>query len=180
MRSSLTQFLFSPKVPVAVLLPFVIFTIGFTGYTMFGKKTKENIFSNSVPPLNTEVVSRVVSMRVEKVRQDPIGAGPLTPRKGYVFIIPTITFTNNSTTSYELIPLLALHIKDSKGNVYNVTAIPSDTNELSGPILPYDKVREEVGFEVASEATDLILYFETGTPERTVLTERLYADASWW
>lgn len=180
MKSSFLNFLFSPKVPIAVLLPFVLFTVGVTGYLISTKIIAENTFINSVPPLNTEVVSRVISMRVEKVRQDPIGAGPLTPRNGYTFIIPTITFTNNSTSSFELIPLLALHIKDSKGNVYNVTAIPSETNELSGPILPHDNVREEVGFEVAEGASNLVLYFETGTPERTILTERLYAGTSWW
>lgn len=131
---------------------------------------KERLASLGTAPMNTEVFTDLASLRVESVREDSVGALPFVPRDGYTFIIPTLVITNRSSTTRDLIPTLALYIKDADGNVYNMAVAPLNTEQFGGPMLPYDTVRQEMAFEVKKSAKDLVMYFETGG---TVMTERL-------
>jgi len=88
---------------------------------------------------------------------------------GYEFVIPTIVITNHLATTLELIPLIYFYVKDSAGNVYHVTAVPTATDQLTGPILPGEKVREEIGFEVPVGIDHPALYFERGTVGHPVI-----------
>jgi len=70
---------------------------------------------------------------------------------------------------------------DSAGNVYVVAAIPSQGAQFSGSILPGDTIREELGFEVAQHVSDLTLYFEPGTVDRSMFAVDLTPqNTSWW
>jgi hypothetical protein len=54
--------------------------------------------------------------------------------------------------------------------VYNTAVAPLKTGEFGGPMLPHDRVRQEMAFEVKKGAHDLTLYFMSGGQ---VIAERL-------
>jgi hypothetical protein len=139
---------------------------------LLSENTRENrrLASLGVAPLGSEVFTDSMSLRVESVREDSVGALPFVPRDGFTFIIPTVTITNLSSTTRDLIPTLALYIKDRDGNVYNMAVAPLNTEQFGGPIPPHDKVRQEMAFEVRKDAKGLVMYFEAGGK---VMTERL-------
>lgn len=168
-----------PKISGIVFLLSIFFAIYVTWYAgAQGKLVREtNLFVQHSP--GEEVRSGNLSFMVEKLRHDPVGAGPLVPRPGHEFLIPTIVLKNNRDKTFDFIPLLSLYVKDKFGNVYSETAIPSEEAMLSGPILPHDILREEVGFEVPTNASDLVLYFETGNADRAVITINLSSQTVW-
>lgn len=95
---------------------------------------------------------------------------PFVPHQGNTFIIPTVVITNLSSTTRDLIPTLSLYIKDIDGNIYNMAVAPLMTEQFGGPMLPHDKIRQEIAFEVKKGAKGLVFYFETGGK---VMTESL-------
>ena len=171
--------LLKPKISPAVFLLFIFLAVGVTWYAETrGKQEREmNLFSHY--GLGEEIRAGDVSFTVEKFRRDPQGAGPLTPRAGHEFIIPTIILKNGAEKSFDFIPLLSLYVRDIVGTAYRVVAVPSEGNQLSGPILPHDILREEVGFEVPSEASGLVLYFEAGGPDRRIISVSLENQTLW-
>lgn len=170
MPTNSTHFLFRPTVSVFVLVVLVSIT-GSAAWILSGDAFEaKRLASLGVAPINTEVFTDLMSLRVESVREDSVGALPFVPRDGYTFIIPTLVITNLSSTTRDLIPTLALYIKDSDGNLYNMAVAPLNTEQFGGPMLPHDKVRQEMAFEVKKEAKGLVMYFETGGK---VMTERL-------
>ena len=116
-------------------------------------------------PIGTRVVHPTVALTVHGVRNDVIGAGPLTPRKDTRFVIVDLSLENLASTTLDVAPILNFHIKDSAGWVYNSVAVPSMHEMLSGALLPGDILREEIGFEVATSATGLRLFYEPGRNE---------------
>ena len=123
--------------------------------------------------LGETVVLDQMALTVESVRIDATGAGPLAPHAGNIFVVSTITIENRSGQQVEFIPLLQFYLKDRAGNVYNATPVPSNSNELTGPILPHDKLREELGFEVAKNASGLTLYFSPGLSDNAIVAVAL-------
>ncbi len=123
--------------------------------------------------LGETVVLDQMALTVESVRVDATGAGPLAPHTGNIFVVSTITIENRSGQQVEFIPLLQFYLKDRAGNVYNATPVPSNSNELTGPILPHDKLREELGFEVAKNASGLTLYFSPGLSDNAIVAVAL-------
>lgn len=116
----------------------------------------------STGPIGVKIIHPTVAFTVHGVRKDTTGAGPLTPRKDSQFIIVDLSIENLASTSLDIAPILNFHMKDDAGWVYNSVAVPSTHEMLSGAILPGDTLREEVGFEVATSATGLRLYYEPG------------------
>ncbi len=173
------QVLLEPRISPAVFLFFIFFTIGVTWYaeTRWNNERDANLFMHY--QLGEEVRTPDLSFTVEKFRLDPQGAGPLTPRAGHEFIIPTIILKNNADKPFDFIPLLALYVKDAPGTVYPIVAVPSEGSQLSGPLLPHDILREEVGFEVPSGASNLVLYFEAGGPDRRIIAVSLENKTFW-
>ena len=110
-----------------------------------------------------------VAVSVDSFRFDTKGYPGFTPMPGYEFLIPTVTVTNNLATNLELIPLIYFYVKDSAGNIYHVTAVPAASDQLTGPILPGEKAREEIGFEVPVGVDHPALYFERGTAGHPVI-----------
>ncbi len=160
-KKILTVF-FQPTVSLAVLLAVSILAVTLTWSITTGFLIKKSLAERGVAPFGTEVQSDIMSLRVERVREDPVGALPFVPHEGNTFIIPTIIITNLSSTTRDLIPTLALYIKDSEGNIYNMAVAPLLTEQFGGPILPHDSVRQEMAFEVKKNATHLVFYFEAG------------------
>lgn len=177
--SKIKHELLEPRIPGAVFLLFIFFAIAVTWYAMAqGRHEREmNLFAHY--GLGQEVRAGDLSFLVEKLRRDPDGAGPLVPRPGHEFLIPTIVLENNGETAFDFMPLLALYVKDSYGNVYEETAVPSEGHQLSGPLLSHDILREEVGFEVPSGASGLVLYFEAGGAERRIIAISLEHRTLW-
>jgi hypothetical protein len=114
-----------------------------------------------------------VAVSVESVRYDTKGYPGFTPMPGYEFLIPMVDITNHLATNLELIPLIYFYIKDKAGNVYHITAVPIVTDQLTGPILPGENVREELGFEVPQGIDQPTLYFERGTVGHPVVAINL-------
>ena len=159
----LVSALFAPRVSYAVLVSAILVTGAIVA--QFGARApspERRMAEQGVAPLGAEVATELMSLRVESVREDPVGAPPYVPREGYSFVIPTFTVRNLSSTTRDLIPTLALYIKDDEGNVYNMAVAPLDGEGFGGPIPGYDKVRQEMAFEVRKSAKHLVLYFETG------------------
>lgn len=120
--------------------------------------------------LGEEINSGGLSLVVESVRRDDKGSGPLKPIEGNEYVIVKINLKNNTSKSFDFIPLLFFHLKDSAGNVYESTAVPTDGAQLSGALLPQDSIREDIGFEVPKKTGNLVLYFEPGTPGKPTLS----------
>ena len=168
---SLKQFFLEPKIPYGV---FIVIIIILLLVIWFG-----NIKGNEIKLLGLIDIHRIgdnintpnFSVNVSSLRRDSVGGGPLVPKPGYEFIVPTISVQNMTDEPIDFIPLLFFYIKDSEGNVYNVTSVPSQTNQLSGPILAHDKLKEEIGFEIPKTAKGLKLYFEPGTTKYVVVVD---------
>lgn len=179
LKKIIAEVMFRPSIPGFVFIAFILLAIGVTWCAVAnGRQAREaNLFAAHA--IGDTVRANDVSLVVEKVRRDNQGTGPLTPRPGHEFIIPTIIVKNNGETPFEFIPLLSLYVKDASGNVYPETAVVSDGGVLSGPILPHDVLREEVGFEVPMGAAGLVLYFEVNGAERKIIAVRLESSSFW-
>lgn len=116
----------------------------------------------AVGSLGTRITQNEEAVTVNGVRIDKNGAGQLAPLPGQHFVVVDLTLENLGQTPLQVAPLLNFHIKDSRGFVYSVTAVPSTHEMLSGNIASGDKLREEVGFTVDGSATGLRLYYESG------------------
>ena len=152
---------FRPSISFAVLLSVSIIAMSLTWNVANTRLIQKSLAERGVAPLGTEVTTDIMSLRVESVREDPVGALPFVPHEGNTFIIPTVVIENRSTTTRDLIPTLALYIKDSDGNLYNMAVAPLLTEQFGGPVLPHDKIRQEMAFEVKKSAKHLVFYFET-------------------
>lgn len=169
MFEQIKKIMTEPRVSIGMFVLFIALAIIVTrGALISGGKARESILRTPYH-IGEEAVINDLSIEVHSVRRDSVGGGPLTPRSGYEFVIPTVTIKNNGSKPFEFIPLFNFHIKDGAGNVYNVAAVVSEGNQLSGPVPPHDAVREEIGFEVAKGATDLALYFDSGGLDRTII-----------
>ncbi|HVN26213.1 MAG TPA: DUF4352 domain-containing protein [Candidatus Paceibacterota bacterium] len=110
-----------------------------------------------------------IALTVDGFREDVEGLPYLKPDAGNKFLIPTVSITNHTASQFDLIPLLFFYIKDAEGNVYDITAAPIHTAQVTGPILPGETVKEELGFEVPANIDHPTLYFERGTPDHLVV-----------
>ena len=179
LKKRVEEILFQPSVTGIVFLAFILLAVGVTWCAVTsGRQVRDaNLFAAHA--IGDTARTNDISLIVEHVRRDSQGGGPLTPRPGHEFIIPTIVLKNNGDTPFEFIPLLSLYVKDASGNVYPETAIVTDGGVLSGPILPHDVLREEVGFEVPAGASGLVLYFEMNKNERKTVAIRLEPRSFW-
>lgn len=168
LKSRLKSFFVEPKVPYGLLLAGLLIT---TIVVLIA--VRQNRFIASINPFRHHTMGETVdvngvSVRVESFRYDTKGKGPFIPQPGNEFLILTIDIQNNTDADFELIPLAYFYIKDAAGNVYNVTDAPVQNSQLTGPILPHENAREEIGFEVPGHIVRPALYFERGTPDHLV------------
>lgn len=112
--------------------------------------------------ISERAVGTDVALTVHTLREDLVGAGPLTPPQGMKFVVADLTVENISTSSIQIIPLLNFYLKDEAGHVYRNSAVISSHEMLSGEILPGDKLREEIGFAVPKDDQRWWLYYEPG------------------
>jgi hypothetical protein len=163
MKGKMQIFTTKPKVSLGVFLMFVAIAMfgGWFAAVRGWNERQSNLLEKYA--IGDEVYTDTLTFSVEGMRRDVRGTGPLSPRPGYEFIIPTINLVNTSADYFDFIPLLYLHIKDREGNVYNVAAVPTEGSQFAGVIPPRGVLREEIGFEVARGAEGLSLYFDPGT-----------------
>ena len=128
--------------------------------------------------LGARIIQGSVAFTVHGVRTDDTGIAPFNPLPDDRFVITELTIENLGTTTLDIIPLFNLHIKDLLGNVYSVVAVPSEKDMLSGPLLPSDTLREEVGFEVKKSAEGLRLYYEPSDKKSGIIIVDLNQPSS--
>lgn len=97
---------------------------------------------------------------------------PFEPQPGSVYNILTVTVHNGTALPIQLIPLLQFHLLDEAGNVYPIIALASTSAQLSGPIPPLERIREDLAFEVPAHAAGLRLWFEPGIEGQNVAIVR--------
>lgn len=173
------MFFTQPRVSFGGVLVLVVFSMGVAWCAATWGINKQSSNLSVVHRVGEVVQTKQIALSVESVRRDEVGAGPLTPREGYEFVVPTITLKNISDAPFDFIPLLYFYVEDNEGNVYSVVAVPSEKNQISGPVLPSDIVREEVGFEVKKGAQGLTLHFTPGTLNQQAVVVGLEHDSLW-
>ena len=91
--------------------------------------------------------------------------------------MPMVDVTNHTNAGLEMIPLLYcyFYIKDADGNVYQPTAAPIATGQLTGPILPGKKCAKRSASKCRSILKTPVLYFERGTPGQPIVAVNLTA-----
>lgn len=171
--------LLKPRISPVVFLLFIFFAAGVTWYAETNGKLERGMNPSAPYALGDVIRAGNISFIVEKLRRDSQGAGPLTPRAGYEFLVPTVVLKNEAEKPFDFIPLLSFYVKDQSGNVYPIVAVPSEGSQLSGPLLPHDTLREEVGFEVPSGASGLVLYFEAVGVDRNIVAVNLEHHTLW-
>jgi hypothetical protein len=160
-----------PQIPSGLFIIGIVLAAG-VGYTAVALKylhesSVQIISLHHVAGENIETDG--VTLTMESFRVDTKGVPGLAPSSGNEFIMPMVDITNHTNADLEMIPILYFSIKDADGNVYHPTAVPLMTDQLTGPILPGEKVREEIGFEIPLNSKDPALYFERGTPNHPVV-----------
>ena len=165
------NFFTEPRVPYGLLTIGIILAM-IVGYAAVGSGRLAPLPAPTTPvhyAVGDTIQTDSIALKVESFRFDLKGVPGFAPMPGYQFLMPMVTIANRTNTNFELIPLLFFYIKDSKGNVYHPTAAPIVTDQLTGPILPGEKVREELGFEVPVGTRNPALYFERGTAGHPVI-----------
>lgn len=159
-----THLFTEPRVPYGLFFVGLVIAVA-VGYgaAESGRSAPAPVLFSAHYAVGDTILTDGVAVGVESVRADTKGYPGFTPMPGYQFLIPMVDITNHLATNLELIPLLYFYIKDKEGNVYHSTAVPTNTDQLTGPILPGEKVREEIGFEVPQNIDHPALYFERGT-----------------
>jgi|GEM_PF-5992664 len=162
------------KVSVGFLVTSLVITAIISSFaTIAGTQKRESNLSTHYQ-INQEVNVRNISLAVESVRYDTSGSPANQLKPDYQFLIATITLTNNQDINFELMPLLFFYVKDAQGNIYNVSTADIYGEQLTGPILPGENIREEVAFEIPISVTKPVLYFERGTPDHAVVAFDLF------
>lgn len=175
----ITRSFIKPAVPAGVAFVLVIISMIATRYAVHAWFTARPANAARHASIGDTVSAPGITVRVDSVRTDAHGVGPLAPHPGNVFIVPTVVLTNTGHDPIDLVPLLYFHVRDGVGNVYPVTAIPNASPQYSGTILPNDTVRQDVGFDVPRTASPLTLYVETGAPSSVIAID-LTSRQSWW
>lgn len=167
-HKNMKKIFLEPKIPIGNFIIFIILALalGVSAGILAGINRNSN--SSARYKLGDEIHNRGLTFVVESVRRDSGEAGPLKPMPGYEYLIAKVALRNNSSEPYDFIPLLYFHLKDTAGNVYDVGAAPTLGGQLSGPVLPNDALREEIGFEVPKGAENLVFYFEPGKGDHAI------------
>lgn len=160
-----------PRVPYGLFFLGIILAVA-VGYAAvaLGQYTRSLVPITTPHHVMGDIVSSDgITLTAESFRSDTKGFPGFAPMQDYQFLMPMIDITNHTNVSMEVIPLLYFYIKDNAGNVYHPTAAPIMTDQLTGPLLPGETVREEIGFEVPLGIDHPTLYFERGTPNHPVI-----------
>lgn len=145
--------------PAALILA-VVCSIGLTAITIIDI-IPELAARNTIVALGKDIHINGITVNFSHPRKNT-GQPPVQAKNGYSFHFVTMSVRNTSAQTVEVIPLLQLHMKDVQGNVYEATYAPSDSNQLNGPLVPGDALREEIAFEVPDTSSGLYLVFEPG------------------
>lgn len=125
-----------------------------------------------VTPQGMSVTTDGVIINVLGHRTD-LGQAPLVPAAGHVFQVVTIELTNHRSESVQIIPLLHFRLKDEDGRVYDVQSIANLPTQAAGPLLPGDRLQEDIAFEIPNDTRQLTLYYEPGIEAQHVARIRL-------
>jgi hypothetical protein len=102
-----------------------------------------------------------ISLRVLQVERIP-GQAPVTAPAGFEYLVATVFIGNGTSHDIQIAPLLNFHLKDTAGRVFEITANPNATAQLSGPLVSGDSLQEEISFLVPTDARGLVLLYEPG------------------
>ena len=152
----------------------LIIMAGVSSYVTILSTQKRNSSLSKHYSIGQNVNINDVSLNVESLRYDIRGSASNQLKSGYQYLITTVVLTNNLASNFEMMPLLYFYIKDGQGNIYNVSVADIYGEQLTGPILPGESVREEIAFEVPINVDKPTLYFQRGTPDHAVVAFDLF------
>ena len=162
-----------PRVSLGIFIIFLLVAALFSGYAsknwLFNKKSD----LAAIYSVGDEIQTGLSTLIIHGSKIDTNKNDLIKPKEGFHFVLVDFTLINTSEKSIELVPLIHFHLRDSEGRVYQVAAVASETDMWSGVLLAHDKIRENIGFEVRTDAVGLTLYFETGTPKREIARIKL-------
>ena len=114
------------------------------------------------------IVHEGLSFRViEATRTN--GSAQLPAPTGSTYLVTKVVIGNNTGQDVQMIPLLHFHAKDEQGRVYDVTANPSNSTQLSGLLADGDTLQEEVSFLIPADARQLHFLYEPGIKDQRVI-----------
>jgi hypothetical protein len=165
----LHEFWSKPRISIATFLLFLLLALSVPLFSAWLAARYRESISLPTYSIGQEIRTDTLTATVNGFRRDTSGDGSFAPKAGHEFAIVNLTFKNDTATSIELVPLLHVHLRDAAGRVYQVSPVPSDTNQWSGTLLPHDLIREDIGFEVIKSSPAFVLYIETGYPKREIV-----------
>ncbi|HUV46819.1 MAG TPA: DUF4352 domain-containing protein [Candidatus Bathyarchaeia archaeon] len=89
-------------------------------------------------------------------------SGTIVPKAGNTYLLVDVLVENKTDEEKAVSSMLSSSVKDEEGVKYTITIGADNKGSLDGKLLPNDKLRGEVTFEVPKEATGFKYYFETG------------------
>jgi len=87
----------------------------------------------------------------------------IKPRPGNKFVIVDVTIENQSSANIKVMIYAQMALKDSQGRLtFSTPSALMESNEATpdGDLIPGEKIRGKVGFEVLEDASGLVLMFD--------------------
>lgn len=88
-------------------------------------------------------------------------SGAIAPKSGYTYLLVDVLVENKTSDEKTISSMLSSSVRDEEGVKYTITVGADNKGSLDGRLLPKDKLRGEVVFEIPKEAKGLRYYFET-------------------
>lgn len=88
-------------------------------------------------------------------------SGNIAPKSGDTYLLVDVLVENKTVDEKTVSSMLSSSVRDEEGIKYTVTIGADNKGSLDGTLLPKDKLRGEVAFEVPKEAKGFRYYFET-------------------
>lgn len=125
-------------------------------------------FRPSTIQIGTSVTAAGLTFRVIDTHRTD-GSEQLPAPAGSQYLVTKVFIGNNTAEAIQVIPLLHFYAKDDQGRVYNVTANPSGSTQLSGALVDGDSLQEEISFLIPADARGLHLYYEPGLSQQRII-----------
>lgn len=106
------------------------------------------------------ISSRDYDVRIDSVTRGNGEKGSLNPGEGRTYLIVTLYVKNKTSKVLPLYPVSQTYIKDSQGQTYSIGPAMVKQPFLAGDLAPGDQIKGEIAYEIPSNITKPLFYFE--------------------